>query len=231
MKNPPAVAAPDLVPTPAHQGREEHPSSRSRPDEELKAIALQQFASAGFAGTSLQNIADIAGYSKSSVLYHFTSKEALLDAAISPAIDKLARILEGLANHGFGYTRALFVEDFIDFLLEHRLEVHTFINQGQSLRGIPVIDRANSLIVNLSAVLNDEQSTTEERMRFGVALGGAAYTLVAGMTFLGDDIAPEEEIRLALINVVTQLLATIPERPPASANQATSAHSTTTQDD
>lgn len=149
MTNPRAVAVPDPVPTPAHQGREERPWSRSRRDEELKAIALQQYASAGFAGTSLQNIADIAGYSKSSVLYHFASKEALLDAAISPAIDKLAVILGGLANHGSGYSGALSVEDFIDFLLERRLEVRTFINQGQSLRGIPVTDPANALFVNL----------------------------------------------------------------------------------
>ena len=46
--------------------------------EDLRTIALAEFATAGYAGTSLQRIAELAGLSKSSVLYHYASKEALL---------------------------------------------------------------------------------------------------------------------------------------------------------
>ena len=46
--------------------------------DELRTIALTEFANAGYAGTSLQRIADVAGVSKSAVLYHYASKEALL---------------------------------------------------------------------------------------------------------------------------------------------------------
>jgi TetR/AcrR family transcriptional regulator len=183
---------------------------RPNTSDELKAIALEQFASVGFAGTSLQQIADAAGFSKSSVLYHFASKEALLQDVLTAAIDRLDVMLDRFADApDQAEGRAQFVDDFIDFLLRYRLEVHTFINQGQSLRGIPVIDRAGRLIVRLSETLCDDNASTEDRLRLGIALGGAAYTLVAGATFFEDEIAPAEEIRTALLTVVTELLAPV----------------------
>ena len=182
---------------------------------ELRSIALEQFASVGFAGASLQHIADAAGLSKSSVLYHYGSKEALLEAAIGPAIDRLEEILSAHPmRSASGEHGAQFVEEFIDFLLAHRLEVHTFINQGQSLQGIPVIDRANSLVRQLGASMVDELPSTEDRIRFGVALGGAAYILVAGANF-SDVELDEHEARAALVNVVTQLLSGV-AHPPAN---------------
>lgn len=188
-----------------------HPAlTRPSTGDELRATALAQFASIGFAGTSLQQIADAAGYSKSSVLYHFASKEALLGEVLTPAIDRLEVILNRYVGAPDGTaSRRRFVDDFIDFLLEFRLELHTFINQAQSLRGIPVIDRAGVLIVRLSDTLCHDGASTEDRIRFGIALGGAAYTLVAGMTFLDKDIAPADEIRQALSVVITELLAPV----------------------
>ena len=193
------------------------PNARQSTSLELRATALEQFASVGFAGTSLQQIADAAGYSKSSVLYHFASKEALLDVVLTPAVDRLETILEVfLATEESAVSRSRFVNDFIDFILEFRLELHTFINQSQSLRGIPVIDRAGVLIVRLSDTLCHGAASTEDRIRFGIALGGAAYTLVAGMTFLGAEIAPAEEIRPALLAVITELLAPVTVRTTPS---------------
>lgn len=181
---------------------------RARARDELLSVALEQFATVGFAGTSLQQIADAAGYSKSSVLYHFASKEALLEAAIGPAIDRLAVLLNDLGRiRRSPDSRAEFVDAFIDFLFGYRLEVHTFINQGQSLRDVPVIDRANSLLGQLVDVFEAETVTTEEKVRFGMALGGAAYLLVAGMTFGRTAEVPDEELRAALARTVAELLS------------------------
>ena len=174
---------------------------------------MAQFASVGFAATSLQNIADIAGFSKSSVLYHFASKEALLEEVLTPAIDRLEVILDRfVAEPESVDTRRRFVDDFIDFLLQYRLELHTFINQSQSLRGIAIIDRAGVLIVRLAASLCHEDASSEDRLRFGFALGGAAYSLVAGMTFLGEAVQPDAELRPALRTVMTELLAPVSVR-------------------
>jgi AcrR family transcriptional regulator len=174
---------------------------------ELRQVALNQFASVGFAGTSLAQIAEAAGLSKSSVLYHYASKEALLEAAIGPAVDRIEQLVDRVpALDAPAGERNGFVEDFIDFLLERRLEVHTFINQGQSLRGVPVIDRANAAAERLGRTVTNDLPTVADQVRFGVALGGAAYILAAGLNW-GDDDVPEAELRAALIDVVSQLLA------------------------
>ena len=180
--------------------------------EEIRAIALAEFASAGYAGTSLQRIAEVAGVSKSSVLYHYSSKEALLEAAIAPAIDRMAQILEryivvGLADD----ERVEFLEKFVDFILEHRLEVHMFINQGPSLGGVPVIERANALVMRLAEFFSTASETLEEKMRFGIALGGAAYMLCTVQN-LGLDVGSPEETRVALLSIMSQLLAPVPLR-------------------
>ncbi|MFC5928665.1 TetR/AcrR family transcriptional regulator [Cryobacterium melibiosiphilum] len=185
-------------------------SIRSRTGRELRAVALAQFASVGFAATSLQHIADAAGFSKSSVLYHFASKEAILTEVLTPAIDHLEKILDRfVAEPDSVESRKYFVGDFIDFVLHYRFELHTFINQGQSLVGIEVVDRARALVVRLAASICDEQASVEDRLRFGIALGGAAYTLVAGMTYLDDDLAADDDLRPALVTVLTELLAPV----------------------
>jgi TetR/AcrR family transcriptional regulator len=191
------------------------PTPRVRASDELRHAALEQFSTVGFAGTSLQQIADHAGYSKSSVLYHYSSKEALLEAAIGPAIDAMEELLgDFVASGRSAEARAVFIERFVDFLLGHRLAVHTFVNQGQSLRGIPVIERANQAIRAIADSIHEADAPIGEQMRFGVALGGAAYTLVAGATFLdADRHFADADVRSALIAVLSELLLPADGRP------------------
>jgi TetR/AcrR family transcriptional regulator len=179
--------------------------------DDLRDIALNEFAVAGYAGTSLQRIAEIAGLSKSSVLYHFDSKEALLEAAIGPAIDRMDAILGSIEGSLLvDETRRAFIEQFVDFLLAHRLEVHMFVNQGPGLEDVPVIDRANALVVTLSTFFSSAVSTVEDQLRFGIALGGAAYVLSIKQG--ESENLPVDEVRAALITIVSELLAPVSVR-------------------
>jgi AcrR family transcriptional regulator len=182
------------------------PTTRVRAADELKHVALEQFASVGFAGSSLQHIADRAGYSKSSVLYHYASKEALLEAAIEPAVAVFESVLDDfLAERGMG-RRRLLVDRVVDVLLEHREAVHVFLFQGPSL-DLPIIARANAAVRRLAAAINEERESVVEQVRFGVALGGAAFLLTAGRSFADDDAMPDDdELREALHSVLTELL-------------------------
>jgi TetR/AcrR family transcriptional regulator len=181
--------------------------------QDLRVIALAEFATAGYIGTSLHRIADLAGLSKSSVLYHYASKEVLLGAAIGPAVDAMDDILAALEAEPLTPTRrGTFVVQFVDFLLEHRLEVHMFINQGPSLVDVPVVERANALVRRLAQYFSTTTTSTEDRMRFGVALGGAAYMLVASQSFELEPL-PVDETRAALINIVSELLAPVDVSP------------------
>jgi AcrR family transcriptional regulator len=177
--------------------------------DDLRTIALVEFARAGYGATSLQRIAELAGLSKSSVLYHFASKEALLEAAIAPAIDRMIEILEPIEGTTFSQEgRAEFLGEFVDFLLQYRLEVHMFINQGPSLVDVPVVDRANALVLRLAEFFSANSASLEETMRFGIALGGAAYMLCTVHT-LGLEPAPVEETRAALLTIMGELLAPV----------------------
>jgi AcrR family transcriptional regulator len=179
--------------------------------QEIREVALAEFASAGFSATSLQRIAELAGLSKSSVLYHYASKEALLEAAIAPAIDRMAEILEHFRLVGIDGDRTVFLEEFVDFLLQYRLEVNMFVNQGPSLRDVPVIGRANQLVLRLAEFFSANSQTLEEKMRFGIALGGAAYMLCTVQT-LDLEVGTTEETRVALLSIMGQLLAPLPAR-------------------
>ncbi|MGX5682588.1 TetR/AcrR family transcriptional regulator [Schumannella luteola] len=180
----------------------------STSQEDLRRIALAEFASAGYGATSLQRIAELAGLSKSSVLYHYGSKEQLLEAAIGPAIDRMDEILAPLERGGLSDSRREFLEEFVDFLLQYRLEVNMFINQGPSLEDVPVIDRANALILRLAEFLTANTASVEEKMRFGIALGGAAYMLCT-VHARGLDAPPIDETRAALVTIMSELLTPV----------------------
>jgi len=178
--------------------------------DDLRRVALEEFASAGYHATSIQQIADRAGVSKATVLYHFASKETLLEAVLAPAIDQLDRILANVGLAGLrdgGAQRALFLEQFVDFLLEHRSAVYVFVNQSASLIDVPIIDRAMGEIALMSKFFEEHVDSVEEKVRFGVALGGAAY-LLAGAPQVGPAIQADlPELRSALLAVLGDLLA------------------------
>jgi TetR/AcrR family transcriptional regulator len=183
--------------------------------DDLRVIALNEFAYNGYAGTSLQRIAEIAGLSKSSVLYHYASKEALLEAAIGPAIDRINDLIESFTTSlNDPAAQRAFVEQFVDLLLEHRLEVHMFINQGPGLEDVPVVDRANEIVARMSMLTANAVSSVEDHLRFGIALGGAAYVLSVKDESL--DVPPVDEVRAALVTILSELLAPLSERPALS---------------
>lgn len=196
--------------------------------DDLRRVALEEFASTGYHATSIQQIADRAGVSKATVLYHFASKEALLEAVLAPAIDQLDRILAHVGLAGLrdgGEQRALFLEQFVDFLLEHRSAVYVFVNQSASLTDVPIIDRAMGEIALMAEFFEEHVDSVEQKVRFGVALGGAAY-LLAGAPQVGPAIqANLPELRPALLAVLGDLLAVEP--PPAERAPLASATTTT----
>ncbi|AEH09527.1 MULTISPECIES: TetR/AcrR family transcriptional regulator [Protofrankia] len=60
--------------------------------KKLLAAALDLFAERGVSGTSLQMIADALGVTKAAVYYHYKTKDDIVLAVVSPAIEELAAI-------------------------------------------------------------------------------------------------------------------------------------------
>lgn len=182
--------------------------TRAKPSEELRDAAISLFATDGYAATSIQNIADAAGYSKSSVLYHFASKESLLEAALEPVNLKLEELVESFEQHG-SFSGQERITSFVDVLMAYRREAAVIMIQGQSLTDVPVIRHSNAIVARLSAAIFTHNVTVEDRIRIGVGLAGAAFVLVAGHSFLPDEHLPADaEVRAALIAVLEDLFGT-----------------------
>ena len=68
--------------------------------------------------------------------------------------------------------------------------------------------RSNALVVKLGTFFSSSVSSVEDKLRFGIALGGAAYVLSVKQ----DDsleVLPVDEVRAALIAIVSELLAPV----------------------
>ncbi|MGF7235697.1 MAG: TetR/AcrR family transcriptional regulator, partial [Frankia sp.] len=56
--------------------------------DRILSVAGDLFAERGFAGTSVRDIAAALGVTKAALYYHFTSKDEILDAMMTPAFER-----------------------------------------------------------------------------------------------------------------------------------------------
>lgn len=93
---------------------EEAPSRRPARREAILDAATALFAERGFGSVSVQEIADAAGTHKTTVLYHFETKEALHEAVLDEALGRIAGAMrEFLAGE--------FRRDRLEYLLDQNL--------------------------------------------------------------------------------------------------------------
>jgi TetR/AcrR family transcriptional regulator len=95
----------------------ESPSLRQR----ALAAAVRLFARHGFEGTALQAIADEVGVSKQALLYHFSSKEGLREAALKDMVELWRNVLPRLLST-LTRTDATFEEALGELLTLFRAE-------------------------------------------------------------------------------------------------------------
>jgi AcrR family transcriptional regulator len=79
--------------------------TRQEIDDEIVDCAATLFARHGLQETSVQRIADAVGYSKSGLLRHYPSKEALQDAVVSRCLSEIIEITDQVAGLAPGPQR------------------------------------------------------------------------------------------------------------------------------
>jgi AcrR family transcriptional regulator len=94
----------------------------SRRDAIIEA-ATELFAERGYNGVSVQEIADAAGTHKTTVLYHFDTKDALHEAVLEQALGKVAEIQRE-------FLAGPFVRERVGFLID---QIHNFYAEHPSL--------------------------------------------------------------------------------------------------
>jgi AcrR family transcriptional regulator len=124
------------------------PAARRSPERRLALLnaAASAFAHAGYAATSMEEIAATAGVTKLIVYRHFRSKEALYRAVLEQVFDRQVELfLENLAQgqHAEGTTRALLTvaresPDGFRLLWRHAAREPQFGEYALSLRDVAV---------------------------------------------------------------------------------------------
>lgn len=80
--------------------------TRRRPGSETKSeilrVSLELFTERGFEGTSVRDIAEALGITKSSLYYHFASKEAIIRALLEGRRDEIDALLAWVEEQPVG---------------------------------------------------------------------------------------------------------------------------------
>ena len=84
--------------------------------------AVRRFRRDGFDATTLADIAEDLGITRSAVLHHFSSKNALLEEIVRPFMNKLDEVLDATSDAGpfTPASRRRFVVDLVDFLCDNQ---------------------------------------------------------------------------------------------------------------
>jgi AcrR family transcriptional regulator len=103
-------------------GEDSTPASprRSQRRRAILDAATGLFAERGYGAVSVQEIADAAGTHKTTVLYHFETKESLHDAVLDEALGRIAEVMREFLSGEFARDRVGYLLDQMQsFFAEH----------------------------------------------------------------------------------------------------------------
>jgi AcrR family transcriptional regulator len=161
------------------------------------------FAERGYAGASLQDIADAAGVGKANVYYYFRTKAALLDALLGERISALEATLEAVEHiDERDVRRGLLIDSFVDQVLIAHRTLPSIDFADPSIRSQPGIsERLERLTDKTVAVLFGASPTADEIAGLSLALD--LKPVLRRLTTL-----PDSELRGVLRRLCVRLLAT-----------------------
>ncbi|MEE1939772.1 TetR family transcriptional regulator [Streptomyces sp. TRM 70361] len=143
---------------------------------QILEAALELFAAGGYRGTSLHDIAVRVGCSKASLLYHFTSKDAILTELLAPAGEALAALdaeLDGLPDDRAA-TAA--VTGYVDLALRFRREVKVLFQDINEMTAHPALACIPELADRLTATLAGRSAEPKKLVTAYMVLGAVFVT-------------------------------------------------------
>lgn len=153
--------------------------------ERILDAALASFADRGFEATSLDAVAATLGVRKQTILYHFGTKDALLEAVIDRSAADLADALErALSKAGPGFERVEALVKAVFRLAARRPELLGLLREVSRL-GPPattrLMDALDSLIERARAFLEAEMDAGNVRRQDPRLLLLSVYSTVIGV--------------------------------------------------
>ena len=155
--------------------------------ERILDAALASFGTKGYEATSLDALATTLGLTKQAILYHFASKEVLLEAVIDRSAIELSETLEdALADAGRGWLRIEAIVRSVFRLAARRPELLGLVREVSRL-GPPAATRLTSaldpLVARATGFLEAEMAAgTMRRQEPGLLLLNAYSTVIGVAT-------------------------------------------------
>ncbi|MGW3488996.1 TetR/AcrR family transcriptional regulator [Streptomyces sp. NPDC001054] len=157
--------------------------TRAELDAEIVEAAAALFSAQGYLGTSVQEIADRVGYSKTGLLHRFPSKERLLGAVLRGPLTEFTALRATWAALSEGpERRSRAAADLVDLALRHRWGLALLFNSG-----LPVLPDALGGLIGVEEVGGDHRAETlaaladpddlESVVRAHLAVTGLASTV------------------------------------------------------
>jgi AcrR family transcriptional regulator len=163
--------------------------------ERILDAALSAFGTRGYDATSLDALAAELGVRKQTILYHFASKEALLDAVIDEAGAELIAVLEeAVAEAGSGWSRVDAVVHSVFRLAARRPQLLGLLREVSRM-GPPAATRFREM---LGPFIERATGFLEEGMAVGEFRGQDARLLLLATYSTVIGVATEVEVLRAL---------------------------------
>ena len=191
---------------------------RGEARERVLEAALRLFAEHGVSGTSLHMIAEELGVTKAAVYFQFHTKEEIVLAALQPALDQMATLVEKAEGQPSRAAQLdLTVAGLVDLVVDQR-QITGVLHADPAAAQVYNSNATHAqLTARLAHLLTGPNPTPAQRV--AVSMVGAGLMLIGTDPQLAD--LGQAQLRAELLRCTRALL--VPEAPPAKA-PATARH-------
>lgn len=182
--------------------------TREEIDRGIIDVAASVFAQHGYAHTSVQQIADAVGYSKTGLLHRFGTKDGIFKSGLAVGEQMVDDLLEQGSTLPFDEHRERrILEMLVREALAHpglsQLLIRSFEPAGES----PYDERIRELGYRLLALVNPPFSTSVERLRSALALEMVVTAATAQTKRIQFDVSvPHDELVPLLVDLALQTM-------------------------
>ncbi|WBB81045.1 TetR family transcriptional regulator [Micromonospora sp. WMMD882] len=132
--------------------------------------ALDLFSAHGYQRTTLQEIADRLRLTKAAILYHFPSKQHILDDLIEPLLAGLERTVDTAGRLPPERARWAILEGWVDVLLTHRRPLGMLFHDIAMIARGPTYQRLIRISLHANEVVAGPDADRRGQVRAGQAI-------------------------------------------------------------
>ncbi|PTL78792.1 TetR family transcriptional regulator [Vitiosangium sp. GDMCC 1.1324] len=172
------------------------PDTRAR----ILQVALDEFAVRGYHATSIREIAERVGVTKTAVLYHFPGKAELLGALAEPMLDDLDTVLAATGAMEPVQARWAVIEGVLEVWLTHRRLLRMNLHDMAMAAAAPVFERFRDAMMRANALVAGPAPDFTDKVTAAQVIG-----MLADPVVLFAD-APTEALRASVLRGVRRVL-------------------------